>query len=234
LIFFSGRIDVNNSSSHFQLTRLNAAYSFAVSRFSVIMQHYSIGKTTSMIAKEIKRGEVVVYNGSPCIIETINVQSPSARGSATLYKFRVRNLVTKQKADITLKGTDPLDSADFQRREVKYLYSDADECVFMDNQDYNQYNVRKSDISDEMQYITEELEGIRALMYNDECVGVEVPTAVSLKVTKCDPGVRGNSATSRSKPAVLETGLEVQVPEYLEEGELVRIDTRTGDFLGRA
>ena len=188
-----------------------------------------------MNAKEIKRGEVVVYNGAPCIIEGINVQSPSARGSATLYKFRARNLVTKQKVDITLKGTESLDPADFQRRDVKYLYSDADECIFMDNLDYNQYNVKKPDIAEEMQYITESLEeGIRALIYNDECVGIEVPTAVSLKVTKCDPAARGNSATSRSKPATLETGLEIQVPEYLEEGEIVRIDTRTGEFLGRA
>jgi elongation factor P len=188
----------------------------------------------SMIAKEIKRGEVIVYNGAPCIIEGLNVQSPSARGAATLYKFRARNLVTKNKVDITLKGTEFLDTADFQRREVKYLYNDADEYVFMDNLDYNQYNMKKADIAEEMQFITESLEGVRALIYNDECVGIEIPTAVSLKVTKCDPAARGNSATSRAKPATLETGLEVQVPEYLEEGELVRIDTRTGDFLGRA
>jgi len=187
-----------------------------------------------MIAKEIKRGEVVVYNGAPCIIEGISVQTPSARGAATLYKYRARNLVTKQKVDITLKGTESLDTADFQRRDVKYLYSDPDECVFMDNQDYNQYNVKKVDITEELQYITEAIEGIRALIYNDECVGVELPTAVSLKVTKCDPAARGNSATSRTKPATLETGLEIQVPEYLEEGETIRVDTRNGDFLGRA
>ena len=187
-----------------------------------------------MNAKEIKRGEVVVYNGAPCIIEGINVQSPSARGSATLYKFRARNLVTKSKVDITLKGTEMLDTADFKRRDVKYLYSDADECIFMDNLDYNQYTLKKSDVEEEMQYITEELEGVRALIYNDECVGVEVPTAVALKVVKCDPAARGNSATSRSKPATLETGLEVQVPEYLEEGETVKVDTRTGEFLSRA
>jgi elongation factor P len=187
-----------------------------------------------MIAKEIKRGEVVVYNGSPCIIESVNVQSPSARGAATLYKFRARNLVSKQKVDITLKGTESLNSADFQRREVKYLYSDADECIFMDNLDYNQYSLKKSEIEEERQYISEELEGIRALIYNDECVGIEIPTAVSLKVVKCDPAARGNSATSRSKPAILETGLEIQVPEYLNEGEIVRVDTRTGDFLSRA
>ena len=187
-----------------------------------------------MNAKEIKRGEVVVYNGAPCIIEGVNVQSPSARGAATLYKFRARNLVTKNKVDITLKGTESLDPADFQRRDAQFLYSDPEESVFMDKQDYNQYIIKKTDIAEEMQYITEGLEGIRVLIYNDECVGVELPTAVSLKVTKCDPAARGNSATSRSKPALLETGLEVQVPEYLEEGEIIRVDTRSGEFLGRA
>jgi len=187
-----------------------------------------------MNAKEIKRGEVVVYNGAPCIIEGLNVQSPSARGAATLYKFRARNLVTKQKVDITLKGTESLNTADFQRRDAKYLYSDPEESVFMDNQDYNQYNIKKSDITEELQYITESLEGIKVLIYNDECVGIELPAAVSLKVTKCDPAARGNSATSRSKPATLETGLEVHVPEYLEEGETIRVDTRTGEFLSRA
>ena len=187
-----------------------------------------------MIAKEIKRGEVVVYNESPCIIEGINVQTPSARGAATLYKFRARNLVTKQKVDITLKGTDSLNPADFQRREVKYSYSDADDCYFMDNLDFNMYNIAKSEIAEEMQYITDAIEGVRVLIYNDECVGVEIPTAVPLKVVTCDPAAKGNSATSRTKPAILETGLEIQVPEYLEPGEIVKVDTRTSDFLGRA
>jgi len=187
-----------------------------------------------MNAKEIKRGEVVVYNGSPCIIEGINVQTPSARGAATLYKFKARNLVTKNKVDITLKGTESLDSADFQRRDAKYLYNDADECVFMDNQNFEQYTIKKGDIAEELQYITDELEGIRVLIYNEECVGVELPASVSLRVMRCDPAAKGNSATSRAKPATLETGLEIQVPEYLEEGEIVRVDTRSGEFLGRA
>ena len=187
-----------------------------------------------MIAKDIKRGTVVVFSGAPCMIEGVNVQSPSARGAATLYKFRARNLVTKQKVDITLKGGESLHEADFSRREVKYLYADADECVFMDNLDYNQYNVKKEDIAEELNYITEELEGVRALIYNDECVGIEIPTTIELKVTRCDPAARGNSATSRTKPATLQTGLEIQVPEYLEEGETIKVDSRTGDFIGRA
>lgn len=187
-----------------------------------------------MNAKEIKRGEVVVYNASPCIIEGINVQSPSARGAATLYKFRARNLVTKQKVDITLKGTESLDAADFTKRDVSFSYADGDDYIFMDKENYEQYTMKKEDIAEEMQYITAELDGIRALIYNDECVAVELPTAVNLKVVRCDPGVKGNSATSRAKPATLETGLEIQVPEYLEEGEMVRVDTRSAEFLGRA
>ncbi|GHT36145.1 hypothetical protein FACS189427_07190 [Planctomycetales bacterium] len=186
-----------------------------------------------MNAKEIKRGEVVVYNGSPCIIEGINVQSPSARGAATLYKFRARNLVSKQKVDITLKGTESLDVADFTKREVSFSFADGDDYIFMDKINYEQYTVKKEDVAEEMNYITEDLDGIRALIYNDECVGIEIPVAVSLKVVRCDPGVKGNSATSRSKPAQLQTGLEIQVPEYLEEGEIVRVDTRTAEFLGR-
>ncbi len=187
-----------------------------------------------MIAKEIKRGEVVVFGGNPCIIEGINVQSPSARGAATLYKFRARNLVTKQKVDITLKGTESLDSADFAKRDVTYSYADGDDHIFMDKENYEQYTIKKEDVAEEMPYITAELDGVKALIYNDQCVGIQVPTAVTLKVVQCDPGVKGNSATSRSKPAKVETGLEVQVPEYLEEGESIRVDTRTAEFLGRA
>jgi elongation factor P len=187
-----------------------------------------------MLAKEIKPGSVVNYNDAPHIIESVHVQSPSARGGATLYKFRARNLVTKQKADITLKGTEGLDDADFVRKEVTFMYADAEAAHFLDSADYNQYTIARDDVANELQYITEDLQGMLALIYNGECVGIQIPTAVDLKVTQCDPAVRGNSATSRTKPATLETGLQVLVPEYLKEGETIRVDTRTGEFLARA
>lgn len=187
-----------------------------------------------MLAKEIKPGAVVNHNDAPHIIESVTVQSPSARGGATLYKFRARNLVTKQKADIALKGTEGLDDADFQRREVTFMYSDAEAAHFLDSGDYNQYSIPRDEVADELQFVTEDLEGILALIYNGQCVGVQLPTAVDLKITQCDPAVKGNSATSRTKPATLETGLVVHVPEYLKEGETIRIDTRTKDFLARA
>ena len=188
-----------------------------------------------MQAKEIKNGTVVVYEGNPVIIETVSVQSPSARGAATLYLFRARNLVTKNKVDIKLKGGESLDEADFQRRQVTLMYSDAESMHFLDSENYNQYAVPIEDVEHEKQFITEGLtEGMLAMIYNDECVGIQLPTAVALKVVQCDPGVKGNSATSRTKPAKLETGLEVQVPEYLKQDEVIKVDTRTGEYLSRA
>lgn len=187
-----------------------------------------------MQAKEIKNGAVVNFNGAPVIIQGINVQSPSARGAATLYKFRGRNLVTKQKVDITLKGTESLDEADFQRQAVSLMYTNATHAHFWDSETLIDYSISLEDVAHEMQYITDKLEGILALIYNDECVGVQIPTTVELEITQTDPAVKGNSATSRTKPATLSTGVQIQVPEYLKQGETIKVDTRENQFLGRA
>lgn len=187
-----------------------------------------------MLAKEIKNGMIVAFQDSPCLIESITVQSPSARGAATLYKYRARNLITRQKVDITLKGGDSLPEADFGRRPVKYMYADATHLHFLDQTDFNQYSLEATDLADEAKYLTDSLEGVQALIYKDECVGVQLPVAVELQITQCDPGIKGNSATGRTKPATLETGVVVQVPEYLAEGERIKVDTRSGEFLSRA
>lgn len=187
-----------------------------------------------MLAKDIKTGTVVVHEGNPVIIQGISVQSPSARGAATLYKFRARNVLTRNKVDITLKGTDVLNEADFSRRDVQMMYTDATHLHLMDKEDFQQYELSLDDVEEELPYMTEGLDGIRALIYNDACVGLDLPAAVELAITQCDPGVKGNSATSRTKPATLETGLVVHVPEYIKEGERVKVDTRTGSFLSRA
>ena len=187
-----------------------------------------------MQAKEIKPGAVVNYQGAPVLIETVSVQTPSARGAATLYKYRGRNLVTRQKTDLTLKGGESLDEADFQRRPAKMMYTDATHVHLLDQGDYNQYSLTLEDVGDQRGYMSEELEGMLVLIYNDECVGIQLPTAVELTITECDPGVKGNSATGRTKPATLETGLQIQVPEYLSQGEKVKVDTRNGQYLSRA
>ena len=187
-----------------------------------------------MLAKEIKTGMVVVYQGSPVLIETISVSTPSARGASTMYKFRARNVVSRQKVDITLKGTDSLEPADFQKRPVGVMYRDATHMHLIDQDNYQQYSIPLDDIDDQQPYIKDEMQGLIALIYNDDCVGLQLPTAIELQVIECDPGVKGNSATSRTKPAKTETGLIVQVPEYLKQGERIKVDTRTGQFLSRA
>ena len=187
-----------------------------------------------MQAKEIKSGHIVNYNGAPCLIGSVTVQSPTARGAATFYKYRARNLITKQKADITLRGGESLDEADFRKRPVKFMYADATHLHFLDQEDYNQYSLIKEDVADESPYLTVELDGVHALIYNDECVGIQLPVAVELVVVECDPSIKGASATSRTKPAKTETGLVVQVPEYLTAGEKIKVDTRDGSYLSRA
>jgi len=187
-----------------------------------------------MIAKDIKPGAILNYNDAPCIVETVSVNSPSARGAATFYKYRARNLITKQKVDITLRGGEMLPEADFTRRPVKFMYSDATHRHFLDDADYNQYSLELESLTEEARYLTEELEGVQALIYNEECVGIQLPPTVELKITACDPQVKGNSATGRTKPATLQTGLVVQVPEYMAQGEVIKVDTRSGEYLSRA
>jgi elongation factor P len=187
-----------------------------------------------MLAKDLKPGGIVKHGDAPVIVETITVQSPSARGGTTLYKFRARNVVTKNKVDFAMKGTDMLPEADFSRRDVTIMYSDTESVHLLDSESYEQYSVAREDVADEMQWITEATTGIIAMIYNDECVGITIPASAALKITQCDPGVRGNSATGRTKPVTLETGVTIQAPEYIAEGEVIKVDTRTGEFLGRA
>jgi len=187
-----------------------------------------------MLAKDIKPGTVVSYNGGPCIIETVHVQTPSARGANTFYKYRARNLITKQKVDITLRGGESLDEADFERHPVSFMYADATHLHFLDQKDYNQHSLPQEDFADEANYLTENLEGILGLFVEGECVGIQLPTAVELKIVQCDPSIKGASATARTKPATLETGLIVQVPEYLSQDETIKVDTRTGTYISRA
>jgi elongation factor P len=114
------------------------------------------------------------------------------------------------------------------------MYADNTHVHFLDDVDFNQYSLPKEDLETELGYLTEDLAGILALIEVDTCIGIQLPAAVTLEVIECDPGVKGNSATSRSKPATLQTGLVVQVPEYLKQGEIVKVDTRTGQYLSRA
>ena len=184
-------------------------------------------------AKDFKRRMVVDIDGTPHMIEHIQVQSPSARGAATLYKVRARNLKTRTKLEKSFKGTETLAEASFERRAVQYLYRDGDGFHFMDSTDFNQFSLKPEEVEDFAPYMTENMEGVEALVVDEEVIGIEIPETVELLITDTAPGVKGNSATGRTKPATLATGHVIQVPEHLDSNVRVKVKTDTGEYLGR-
>ncbi len=183
---------------------------------------------------DLKKGDVVKIDGEPHMVETIKVQTPSARGAVTLYKIRFRNLTTKRKVDQSLHGDDLFEEADFERRPVQYLYGDDSSITFMDLQDYSQFTLVKEDLEEEWPYLTEGVEGLISISSEGRVLGIQVPTFVNLEIVETRPSVKGGSVTARNKPATLSTGLVIQVPEYMATGEIVRVDTRTGEYASKA
>ncbi len=184
-------------------------------------------------ACDLTKNSVVELNGDPHVVEQLRTQSPSARGASTLYKVRFRNVRTRAKLDQTYKGDDPVKETDFDTRQVSFSYREGDRFTFMDLEDYNQFELMADEIEDSVPYLTDGMEGIKALMQGDKVLCIQMPDAVDLRITECAPSMRGASVTARTKAATLETGLTLQVPEYMEQGERVRVDTRTGDFVQR-
>ena len=146
-----------------------------------------------MQAKEIKSGHVVNYHEAPCLIEAVTVQSPTARGAATFYKIRAEPDHAAEGGHHAQGRRQPR-PADFRKRPIKFMYADATHVHFLDQEDYNQYSPAKEDVVEESKYLTEELEGVQALIYNDECVGIQLPVAVALTIAQCDPAMKGASA----------------------------------------
>ena len=187
-----------------------------------------------MKANELKKGMVIRVDGQTILIRHLQVQSPSSRSGSTLYKVRGHNVVSRQKFERSYKGDEQVETVDFLRRPVQFLYRDADGCTFMNSETYEQYLVPAENLEEELPYIAEGLEGLYALIADETLLGIELPATVQLEITECSPGIKGASASARTKPATLSTGLVVQVPEYLEPGETIKINTDTGEYISRA
>jgi elongation factor P len=185
-------------------------------------------------AGDLKRGDIIDINGVPHAVKLIESRSPSSRGASTLYKIRFNNLKTGQKLDESYKSDDFLKTADCIRVKVQYSYHDGENYVFMNTEDYTQYSLNDDDLSGQKEYLTEGLEGITALLMDDSVLGIELPASVDLEIVETARGIKGSSATARTKSAILPTGLDVQVPEYLVTGEVIKINTGTGKYMSRA
>ena len=185
-------------------------------------------------ASDLKRGMVVEINGVPHVVKQVDAKSPSSRGASTLYKIRFTNLKTGQKQDESLKGDDFFKDTDLVRAKVQFSYIDGDNYVFMNMEDYTQYSLRRVELDDQVNYLTEGLEGIVALLIDDKIFGIELPGSVILAIIETAPSIKGATASGRTKTARLITGVEVQVPEYLETEELIKVNTESGKFMSRA
>ena len=186
-------------------------------------------------ACELSRNGIVSIGGAPYIVEELKVSTPSARGAASIFRFRFRNLITKAKLDQACHGDDKFDELDFEKRQVQFLYREQDGAyAFMDTEDYSQFSLTADELGDQVYYLVEDMEDIKALIVNGSPVAIELPPNVFLKIAECEPTMKGQTVTARTKTAKLETGLAIQVPEYMTAGETVKVDTRTGEFLGRA
>ncbi len=185
-------------------------------------------------ASELKRGDVVEIDGIPHVVKQLKAKSPSSRGASTLYKVRFSNLISGQKRNESFKGEDHLIESDSQKIQVQFSYIDDSRYVFMDTEDYSQYLLSKDSLADQLEYLTDGLDGLTALLIDGNIVAVDLPQSVVMEITETAPGIKGASASARTKPATLSTGLIVQVPEYIETGERVRVNTTNGRFMSRA
>ena len=185
-------------------------------------------------ASDLKKGSVVELDGEVFIARQIEKRNPSARGAATLYKVRFFNVLRGQKLEQTLKGDDFVKEGNLTRRTVQYSYREDDVITFMDTENYSQYALSTELLEEQMYYMTEDLEGMIALLVDGQVIGIEIPQTVELEIVETAPGIKGASASARTKPALLSTGLEIQVPEYLENGERIKVNTTDARFISRA
>jgi elongation factor P len=185
-------------------------------------------------ASEIKKNTALNYNGRTYIVRDIERSVPQGRAGGSLYRMRMYDVVTNSKIDETFKDSEMLELADLVREPVMFSYIDGEEYVFMNTEDYTPYNLNKETIANEIPFITEATTGIQVILVDDVPVALELPTHVELEITQTDPSIKGGSATARTKPAILSTGLTVQVPEHISTGNVIRIHVEERKFLGRA
>ena len=185
-------------------------------------------------AGEIKKNAAIDYNDRVYIVKDIERSVPQGRAGGSLYRMRMYDLVTGGKIDETFKDSDLLNLADISKRPAKFSYIDGDEYVFMDNEDYSLYNINKESIADEILFIDESTEGMQVIIVEDNPVALDMPSSVDLLITETDPSLKGGSATARIKPAILSTGLTVQVPEHISTGDRIKVNIEERKFMGRA
>ncbi len=181
---------------------------------------------------DFRRGLKVQFKGEPWIIVDFQHVKPGKGGA--FVRTKMKNLVSGRVLEETFRSGEKLERPDLEEKNVQYLYFDAkDGYVFMDEETYEQIHLSEEQTGDSRFYLLENMH-LMINLYQGRPIGLDFPTTVNLEVIKSDPGVKGDTATGATKPATLSTGLVVQVPLFINEGDLLKIDTRTGEYLERA
>ncbi|MGH8153730.1 MAG: elongation factor P-like protein EfpL [Rhodanobacteraceae bacterium] len=187
-----------------------------------------------MKASDVKKGTVVEYQGTVYQVRDLERSAPTARGGNVTFRFTLYSIPGGRKFDLSLRADDDLREMELTRRAANYSYRDGNDFVFLDAEDYTLYALDADVVGDSAPYIVEGVEGYYVQLIDEAPVALLVPTSVALTIVDTAPELKGASATRRTKPAKLDTGIEIQVPEYITTGEKVRVNTTTGEFAGRA
>ncbi|MCH2171563.1 elongation factor P [Myxococcota bacterium] len=179
---------------------------------------------------QFKNGVKIVLDGEPFTITYFQHVKPGKGGA--FVRTKIKNLKNGRVLDRTFRSGEKVEEADTQDRKMQYLYQDGDQYVFMDSDDYEQIHFSREQVGEGVKYLKENLEA-SILFWNGQPINVELPAFIEAQIAECEPGVKGDTASGGTKPATLETGAVVQVPLFLKEGETIRVDTRSGEYVER-
>ena len=182
-------------------------------------------------AGEFRNGVTIEYEGDIYII--LEFQHVKPGKGAAFVRTKTKTVITGAVVEKSYNPTAKFPTAFIERKDMEYSYADGDLYYFMDSETYELVPINASDLGDNFKFVKENMV-CKILSYQGKVFGVEPPTFVVLEVTKTEPGFKGDTATNATKPATLETGAEIKVPLFINEGEMIQIDTRTGDYMGRA
>lgn len=181
-------------------------------------------------AGDFRNGVTFEMEGS--VYSIIEFQHVKPGKGAAFVRTKIRNVITGSVVEKTFNPTDKFPTAFIERKDMQYLYEDGGLYYFMDMESYEQMPISKDVLGDSFKFVKENME-CKIMSYKGNVFGVEPPNFVELQVVKTEPGFKGDTATNVTKPAVLETGAEIKVPLFIDEGEVIRIDTRTGEYMAR-
>lgn len=179
---------------------------------------------------DLRKGLTITIDGDPYVVTSFEFVKPG-KGQA-LYRTRLRNMLTGTVIDKTFRSGETLESASLDQRSMQFLYKEGESYHFMDNQSFEQLTIAEDALGDAKNYLIENMT-VEVLFFRDRPIGVNVPTFVNLRVVASTPWAKGDTSGADSKPVTLETGYVLRVPPFVVEGDLLQIDTRTGEYITR-